>query len=250
MDASHIQEAARLLVEARRTGRLLDGLPPSCRPATVADAEAIQVAVVAALGEAIAGWKVAMLNGEVMGGVVVASRVFPSPATISAGLTPLRGVEAEIAFRFDRDLPPRGQPYDYEEVAKAVTALAALEIVDSRFRDYRNAPLLEKAADCVSNGGFVAGAAQPDWRVLDLAQIGVTLMIDGKPAVRKTGGHPAGDPLLPAVALVNARRTGAGVRAGQFMTTGTYTGLTFVDPGASIAAVFEGIGSAELAFAL
>jgi 2-keto-4-pentenoate hydratase len=249
MDDAAIGQAALMLVEARRTGRLLDGLPPSSRPATVAEAEAIQAAVVAALGEPVAGWKVATLNGEVMGGAIIASRVHASPARIPAGMMPLRGVEAEIAFRFEHDLPPRRQPYEYAEVAEAVTAFAALEIVDSRFLSYRTTALLDRAADCISNGGFVAGTAQPNWRTLDLAQIGVTLMIDGAPAIRKTGGHPAGDPLLPAVALANIRRSGAGVRMGQFMTTGTYTGLTFVEPGATVAAIFDGFGSAELTFA-
>src|SRR5579859_3034127 len=131
MDADAIRQAAALLVEARRTGRLLDGLPPSCHPASVADSEAIQAQVIVALGEAVAGWKVAMLNGELMGGAILAPRVFASPAQVPAGLTPLRGVEAEIAFHFDRDMRPRAAAYDYAEVAASVTALAAIEIVDS-----------------------------------------------------------------------------------------------------------------------
>jgi 2-keto-4-pentenoate hydratase len=248
MDADAIRQAAALLVEARRTGRLLDGLPPSCHPESVAESEAIQAQVIAALGETVAGWKVATLNGALMGGAILAPRIFASPARVPAAFTPLRGVEAEIAFHFDLDMPPREAAYDYAEVAASVTALAAIEIVDSRFRDYRNTPLLDKAADCVSNGGFVAGTLQPAWRSLDLTNVAVTLMIDGKPAVRKIGGHPAGDPLLPAVALVNARRSGAGVRAGQIMTTGTYTGLTFVEPAASVTAIFDGVGSAALQF--
>jgi 2-keto-4-pentenoate hydratase len=248
MDEVAIRQATALLIEARRTGVLLEGLPPACQPATVAEAEAIQASVIAALGEPIAGWKVATLNGEVMGGAILVSRCYQSPVRIAAGSMPLRGIEAEIAFRFDRDMPAREAAYDYAEVVASVTALAAIEIVDSRFRDYRNTPLLDKAADCVSNGGFVAGTLQPDWRSLDLAKVAVTLMIDGKPAVSKIGGHPTGDPLLPAVALVNARRSGAGVRAGQIMTTGTYTGLTFVEPGARVAAIFDGVGSAELQF--
>jgi 2-keto-4-pentenoate hydratase len=248
MDADAIRRAAALLVETRRTGRLLDGLPASCRPVSVAEAEAIQAQVVATLGETVAGWKVATLNGELMGGAILAPRIFASPTRVPAGFTPLRGVEAEIAFRFDRDMPARAAAYDYAEVAEAVTALAAIEIVDSRFRDYRSTPLLDKAADCVSNGGFVAGTLQPNWRSLDLVKLVVTLMIDGKPTISKAGGHPTGDPLLPALALVNARRSGAGVRSGQIMTTGTYTGLTFVAPGATVTAIFDGVGSAELSF--
>src|SRR4051812_23445231 len=123
MDADAIRQAAALLVEARRTGRLLDGLPLSCHPTSVAEAEAIQAAVIAALGESVAGWKVATLNGELMGGAILAPRIFASPARVPAGFAPLRGVEAEIAFRFDRDMLPRVAAYDYAEVATSVTAL-------------------------------------------------------------------------------------------------------------------------------
>jgi 2-keto-4-pentenoate hydratase len=248
MDDAAIREAAALLVEARRSGRLLEALPPQCRVGSVAEAEAIQAAVVAALGEGVIGWKVATLNGALMGGAILASRVFPSPARIRTTLTPLRGVEAEIAFRFDRDLPARERDYGRDEVADAVTAMAAIEVVDSRFRDYRTAPLLDKAADCVSNGAFVAGTLCPGWRALDLVNLAVTLRVDGEVLVEKRGGHPAGDPLAPAIALVNARRSGAGVKTGQIMTTGTYTGLNFVGPSASVSVVFDGVGSAELQF--
>ena len=51
MNPTAIAEAARLFIEARRTGQLLDALPASCRPQTVVDAHAIQEATIAGLGE-------------------------------------------------------------------------------------------------------------------------------------------------------------------------------------------------------
>jgi 2-keto-4-pentenoate hydratase len=134
----------------------------------------------------------------------------------------------------------------YAEVAAAVTAFPAIEIVDSRFRDYRGTPLIERIADCVSNGAFVEGDAQPLWRKFDLSKLDARLEIDGQVVVQRIGGHPAGDPLLPAVDLVNDLRHTTGVRAGLVMTTGTYTGLNFAKPGQRVAAVFDGFGSAEV----
>src|SRR5207248_9278310 len=103
-------------------------------------------------------------------------------------------------------------------------------------------PLSERIADCMSNGAFVVGAAQERWREFELAKLDARLEIDGEVLVRGVGGHPAGDPLLPAVELVNGLRHTTGVRAGQLMTTGTYTGLNFVKPGQRAKAVFEGFG--------
>jgi 2-keto-4-pentenoate hydratase len=247
MNQEAIRQAAALLIEARRTGVLLDGLPSSCRPQDLDDALAIQEATVAALGEDVAGWKVgAPIDGRIVRGALLRSRIIPSGGAIAAANVPLLGVEAEVAFRFDRDLEPRELAYKYAEVAAAVTAFPAIEIVDSRFRDYRGTSLIERIADCVSNGAFVEGAAQLMWTKFDLSRLDARLEIDGKVVVQRIGGHPAGDPLLPAIDLVNDLRRATGVRAGQIMTTGTYTGLNFAKPGQRVSARFEGFGSAEV----
>ena len=247
IDAPDIEGAALLFVDARRAGALLDQLPDACRPRTVDDAHAIQDATVRLLREDVAGWKVgAPMEGQIVRGVLLRSRVMDSGAVLSPTLAPMLGVEAEIAFRFDRDLPARATPYTYAEVAAAVTAFAAIEIVDSRFRDYPNPPLLDRIADCVSNGAFVKGTLQPRWRDFDLSTIEVALVIDGKEIVRRVGGHPASDPLLPAVALVNDCARRDGVKAGKVMTTGTYTGLNHAKPGDRVVAIFEGFGRAEV----
>ena len=210
---------------------------------------AIQDATIEALGEPVRGWKVgAVIDDRVVHGALLGSRVLASPARIEASLVPLQGVEAEVAFRFDRALPPRAAAYSYAEVASCVTAVVAIEIVDSRFRSYRDAPMLDRIGDCVSNGAFITGTAQPRWREFDLAQLAVTLAVDGVPLVQRVGGHPSGDPLLPAITLVNDLRQRDGVAAGLIMTTGTYTGLNFVQPGQTVTVTFDGFGAAEVLF--
>jgi 2-keto-4-pentenoate hydratase len=247
MDQAVIDQAAALLIEARRTGVRLDGFPAPCRPQDLDQAHAIQDATAAGLDEVVAGWKVgAPIDGKIVRGALLQSRIIPSGGSIAAALVPLLGVEAEVAFRFDRALEPRERPYEYAEVAAAVTAFPAIEIVDSRFRDYRGTPLIERIADCASNGAFVIGAAVEEWRKFDLAKLDARLEIDTEVLGRRVGGHSAGDPLLPAVDLVNDLRHTTGVLAGQIMTTGTYTGLNFAKPGQHVTAIFEGFGSANV----
>jgi 2-keto-4-pentenoate hydratase len=244
MDQRAVAQAAELLIAARRTGILLDALPASCRPQTLEDALAIQDATLAALGETVAGWKVALVDGRVVRAPIMASRVFESGAQVKAATMPLLGIEAEIAFRFERDLPP-GE-YSHEDVAAAASAFAAIEIVDSRFRDHQAVSAQERNADFVTNGGFVRGAPAVAWRTLDLANIAVTLTIGGQEIVKRNGGHAAGDPLKPALALANDLP--GGIKAGQFVTTGTYTGLTFAKPGQTVVAEFAGVGMVEVGF--
>jgi len=248
MDTKTIEDAAALFVAARRTGALIDRLPDHCRPGSPLDAMAIQEATVRQLGERVAAWKVTTIDGVLVRGAILASRFFASPARVPARLAPMLGVEAEIAFGFPGGLAARDAAYSYEEVAAAAVALPAIEIVDSRFRDYQGTPVLVRSADCISNGGFVAGTARPDWRSIDLSKLEAVLEIDGKEAVRKSGGHASGDPLLPAVDFANDRRREGGLPAGVIVTTGTYTGLTRAKPGQRVTARFTGFGAAEVLF--
>jgi len=245
MDQGAIAQAAALFVAARRSRKHIDALPAACQPQTLDDAFAIQDAVIAALGETVAGWKVALVDGRVVRGPIFASRVFDSGAKIEAATMPLLGIEGEIAFLFNRDMPS-GKTYSYDDVASAVTAFAAIEVVDSRFATYPDAPPQDKFADFVSNGGFVRGPSAANWRTLDLKNIAVRLTIGGQEVLSRNGGHVAGDPLLPAIALVNDLPNG--VKAGQFITTGTFTGIDYAKPGQAAAVTFANFGTVDAAF--
>jgi 2-keto-4-pentenoate hydratase len=249
MERDALGLAADTIVDLQNRRIRLDCLPPECRPATLAQAHAIQEAAIVKLGEPVAGWKMSVMpDGAVMRGALLPRRVWTSPAHVPASSVPLLGVEAEIAFRLKTGLPPRDAEYDRDEIEQALVALAAIEIVDSRFRSYTDAPPLDRTADFMSNGGFVTGQERPDWRNLDLVTLPVELLVDGKSLVSRTGGHVAGHPVLPAIALINELRKTTGMRAGQILTTGTYTGLNFVQPGQTVTAVFAGFGTVEVTF--
>ena len=158
---------------------------------------------------------------------------------------PLLGMEAEIGFRFLLDAPPRNG-----SVLVRRSRRARGRVSGDRDRRHPLSRLQGDAADrapadCMSNGAYVVGGDRPDWRAFDLSNIPVTLAFGDQVIVQRSGGHTAGDPLKPAVELVNALRASTGVRAGQMMTTGTYTGLNFATPGRRIRAAFEGFGAAE-----
>jgi 2-keto-4-pentenoate hydratase len=248
MDPGALAEAARVLIEARRKGRLAERFPLASRPTDADEADAIQQAVTAGLGERVAGWKVAPSDQYgLLRGALIPSRLFPDAASISASMMPAIGVEAEIAFRCDRDLPPRDEAYEREEVEERVTALVGIEIVNSRFRDSAAIPVIERAADCMSNGGFVIGPARADWRGFDLSALPASLIVNGERIVdRRVGGHVARDPILPLIVLANILRKTTGLFKGQVVTTGTYTGVTPCKIGDQVEGVFEDFGKVSL----
>jgi 2-keto-4-pentenoate hydratase len=249
MDMQQINRAAELLVGARRSGTLLDGLSADATPASVAEGHAIQDAVTASLGKPVGAFKaMAPANGEPTRGVIYADTIHPSPARVPAAEVPQCGVEGEVAFVFRRDLPARSTPYSRDEVAVAVDACAAIELVSSRYRDFASASALVKLADSIANAAFVHATPLAQWRDLDLGKLNVTLTVNGETVLEQTGGHATGDPLGVAVALVNMRREQGGVRAGQFVTCGSYTGLRYLKPGDTCGVSFANLGSASVQF--
>jgi 2-keto-4-pentenoate hydratase len=241
MKTDRINAAATLLADARRSGVRRAPLPAELQPTTIDEGHAIQDATVALLKESIGGWKVGLDKAGVMSRApIFEGDIQTNPGRVEASNANLRGIEAEIAFRFDKDLPARDSDYSRKEVEDAMTAFPAIELLNSRYAEPGPLSTLEKLADRISQGGIVCGTPRADWRSIDFARLEVVLTVDGTDIATGTGTHPVGDPVAPAVALVNALRQTSGVKAGQIMTTGTWTGVNFVGPDSLAVANFDG----------
>lgn len=250
-EESRIIDAADALLDARRTSRFLTDLPANLQPQSLDEAYAIQDRMSAALGD-IGGWKIGAPSPD-------ASPMFaPMPrAWIAATGCMLagerwryRGLEAEIAFLVGTDLPPRAQPYSREEVLAAMASChPAIEILESAFFDPSHAAPLARNADLQVHGGFVWGPAAPNWQSIDFAKEHVLLVVDGVIRVERTGSNTAGDllRLLPWLANEAAARTG-GLRNGQWITTGSWTGNTLASPGSVVEVCFDTAGRVDLRF--
>lgn len=248
MTPQQAEQAAALLATAR-SGEPIPGLPEALRPQSDADAYAIQDAVLDRLGQQIGGWKVGVTpEGGNFCAPIYAAAVHASPATMPARDLHVIGIECEIGFRLNRALPARAQPYTRDEVLASATLHPTIEIVDSRYIDFRSLDRLQVLADNFSNGGLVYGAAASGWEGIDLAHPPITATADGKPFADCTGLR-AGNPIDLLVIAVNhvANRHG-GVTEGTFVTTGTHTGLVFTEPGARIHADYGGLGKVEVSF--
>jgi 2-keto-4-pentenoate hydratase len=244
----HCEEAARLLCGAR-AGPPVHELPQSCKPQSDADAYEIQDAVVRRLGETIGGWKVgaASANSAAFCAPIWMTKIRPSPASFSHAELRLIGIEAELAFRLGRDLPARAAAYDRHEVTEGAALHPAIELVDSRYGDFRSLDRLSILADNFSNGGLVYGAAVPDWEKLDLGQTTITITEDDEPFADSAAGA-ARDPIAALVEFANLMNGRGGTKAGAFVTTGSWTGMVFTKRGTRIVADFGPLGRVEVAF--
>ncbi|HEV2551981.1 MAG TPA: fumarylacetoacetate hydrolase family protein [Stellaceae bacterium] len=247
-----VKALADTLLHARRKREQLGRLSRSFVPASEEEAYAVQAAVVAALG-AVGGWKVGASSptAEPSAAPLLAAGTRPSPARweLPAGVSV--GIEGELAFRFARALPPRGQAYGEDEVWDAIDTLhPAIELVQSRFADPQAADKLALLADNLANYGFCRGAAVPDWRQIDFLRQPVSLDVDGAERVRAIGGNAAGHPRRLLAWLANhCARRGRGLAAGDIVTTGTHTGLITLPAPANVVVHFAGVGEARLTLA-
>ncbi len=248
-----VEQAAELFLQAYRSGQQIEQLPDALTPQSKADAYAIQAVVAKARGsEAISTWKVGAPNidTEPYAAPIFESVVSASPTLIPAEKLHMIGIEVELCYRFNADLPPRAQPYSADEVAAAIEGVyVAIEVVDTRIKQWKTCAEMWKLADNQINAALIIGSGVQDWRGLAPAALAGELVVNGDVLVRGEGCHSVGDPFHLVLWTVNhlAGRTG-GFRKGDVVTTGTWTGMVFVEPGAEVVGRFEGVGEARVSF--
>ncbi|XBH11742.1 fumarylacetoacetate hydrolase family protein [Edaphobacter paludis] len=246
-----MMNAADMLLDARRTNRPLVELPADVRPQTVEEAYLVQDKMSWAY-EAIGGWKVGAPTGdaEPMFAPMPAAWISCSGCEMRGRTHRYRGIEAEIAFLMGEDLPPRNTPYSRDEVLDAIASChPAIEVLETAFIDPMQVARLSMIADLQLHGGFVYGPACPDWQRIDFSQEHVTLAVDGAVRVERTGSNTSGDllRLLPFLANEGAARTG-GLKRGDWITTGSWTGCTVASPGSAVDVQFSTVGKVNLRF--
>jgi 2-keto-4-pentenoate hydratase len=252
---NELMEAANLLLDARRTGTPIADLPEALRPLTQDEAYFVQDQMAEAYEE-IGGWKVGAANPQATPAFAPMPKAWIAASGVQLTSLPggrawrYRGLEAEVAFLMGEDLPPRGTPYTREEVVAAIASChPAIEVLESGLVDPETATPLTKSGDLQMHGGFVYGSAFAEWRSIDFATETVQLTVDGAVRVERVGSNTAGDlmRLLPFLANEGAARTG-GLKRGDWITTGSWTGNEQAVSGSSVVARFGRLGAVTLRF--
>ncbi|MFF6886149.1 2-keto-4-pentenoate hydratase [Streptomyces sp. NPDC012421] len=149
-------------------------------------------------------------------------------------------VEPEIAFLLGAELTPGGDP------AAAVAGVApALEVIDSRYDGFRFS-LPEVIADNTSAAAYATGPwTRPEalGGPRALANLGVVLELDGRPAETGSTAAILGDPLR---ALAAAARLAGPLPAGTVILAGAATAAVPLPPGTHVRATVARLGAVRL----
>ena len=134
-------------------------------------------------------------------------------------------------------------------MADAVAALhVGIELAECRFVHDELFPALPAIlADGAGSGTLLCGPAIDDWRSRDIADQQVVLFRDGERCRTGTARAAMEHPLVPLTWLANELSvTGIGLRAGQWVSTGTLTGMLRPRRGQSFRADYGPFGEVVL----
>ena len=257
------ERAARLLSAGRLRRERLEALPGDVRPCGEGQAYIVQDALHAQLTAAgcgaVVGHKIGCTTPVMQQYLGIpnpcAGGVFESTVRHLTGAFSYEdflhpGVECEMAVTLGADLPPGGAPYDRETAGEAVEALmAAIEVVDDRWTDYRSMDTETLIADDFFGAGCVLGASDTDWRSQDPRSIAGTMWINGRVTGSGTGSDILGHPFEGLAWLANLMaERGLTLRAGEFVLLGSLVETQWVNRGDVVTIELEDLGGATARF--
>ncbi|WP_370500423.1 2-keto-4-pentenoate hydratase [Mycolicibacterium sp. jd] len=179
-------------------------------------------------------------------GVLFADMRVENGTTVPAGRLLQPKVEAEIAFILSADLVD--DLSDDAVRAAAGVAVPAIEIVDSRIRDW-SISIVDTVADNGSSALFVLGEPWIPAADIDFVSRTMQLTEDGATVSHGRGADCLGSPLIALAWLARtARDNGSPLRAGHIVLSGALGPMVPARAGSTYRAEIDGIGSVAVSF--
>ena len=223
------------------------------------DAYAIQDRILArklARGARVVGYKAGLTSHAKMKQMNVTDPVFgflvdefvvPEGAEIKVSDLIHPKVEPEICFITRTELKGPGCHIGAVLAASDVV-LPGIEVIDSRYRDFKF-DLKSVVADNTSASRFVVGGRIASARDVDLRTLGVVLEKNGEPVAMGAGAAVLGHPAAAVAMLVNhLGRRGQSLPAGSLVLSGGITEAVAVQAGDNVTLRIQNLGSVSVRF--
>ena len=259
LNASTLDQLADLLencqLQAKDTLKITDTHPNMDWD----DAYAIQDRILArklARGARVVGYKAGLTSHAKMKQMGVTDPVFgflvdefvvPEGAEIKVSDLIHPKVEPEICFITRTELKGPGCHIGAVLAASDVV-LPGIEVIDSRYRDFKF-DLKSVVADNTSAARFVVGGRIASAREVDLRTLGVVLEKNGQPVAMGAGAAVLGHPAAAVAMLVNhLGRRGQSLPAGSLVLSGAITEPVAVQAGNNVTLRIQNLGSVSVRF--
>jgi len=244
---------AKALYEARRNRVPIAPFTDDDPSLGMADGYAVQAELVKLLladGDTVVGYKAGLTSkpmqtmlgvGQPDYGPVLGSTIYSDGDEISVSRFIQPKLEAEIVFVLAEEL--RGPGVTVADARRAVSGIAAaMEIVDSRFADWR-IKLCDTVADLASNGAVAMSGRLVPLDGIDPRLIGMVLARDGELVDTGAGAAALGDPAAVVAWLANTLGAdGIALEPGHLVMTGALHAAVPMKAGESYTAEFDRLG--------
>jgi 2-oxo-3-hexenedioate decarboxylase len=251
---TEVNGIAELLDEAARQRRPTQQLAARGLSLTLPEAYAVQAELIRRRerrGEQLVGIKMGFTSdakrkqmgiADLIWGRLTDAMCLRSGASTSLAAYIHPRIEPEVAFRLSK--PLRGE-VTRAQAAAAVEAVApALEIIDSRYRDFRFS-LADVVADNSSSAAVVIGEWQP--APANLGALGIQMSFDDRPVQHGSTAAVMGDPLLSLVAAARlAGESGVTLAPGWLVMAGGATAAESLTGPTRVRAEVEALGGVEI----
>jgi 2-oxo-3-hexenedioate decarboxylase len=258
LSASIISELADIVDRAQTTANEIVKLTDAHPAMTVADGYAVQDELLRrwqAAGRTLAGYKGGLTSKAKMDqmgvnvpafGLLIADTCIPDGGSVDSKQLIHPKVEAEIAFVTAKELS--GDVSIDEVLAATDFVMPAIEVIDSRFKDFKF-DLPSVIADNTSAARYVVGGAPRRPAGLDLRLLGVVMERNGELVGSAAGAAVMGHPAASVAALVRwLGDAGKALPAGSLVMTGGVTEAVAVKAGDHVTARVQHLGTVGIRF--
>ena len=256
MRADEVETVADRLHRAEREGRPVDPITDEYPRFGMEDAYRVQEAVVrhrTEEGEVVVGAKLGFTSLAMRRalGVDEPNHGWLTDAMLlDGGALPWGNlihpkVEPEVGFLLGRELAGGGATVS-DVLAATDSVFLCLEVVDSRFREYRFR-VQDNTADNSSAARVLVGGRAVRPGAVDLATLGVVLWADGKVVATAAGGAVMGHPARAVAWLARSlARTERALAPGTLVLSGGLTAPFDLDPGRTVSAEAGELGDVTM----
>jgi len=260
-DTKRWKRAAEHIVRQRLALTPIEPLSPRSRPQDEAQGYALQAEVNRLLSKSglgrVVGHKIGCTTSVMQAFLGIpnpcAGDIFEETVRYGSATVPRSGfiklgIECEIAVELGRNVFPSDGPFTRDTIAPAVHAvMAAMEIVDDRYRNYGELGVPTLIGDDFFDSGCILGEPVTEWRDLDLSALAGATWVNGKEIGRGTGGLIMGHPFDALAWLARSRAArGMGLKQGEFVLLGSVVETKWLNAGDVARIEIESLGSAAL----
>ncbi len=154
-------------------------------------------------------------------------------------------IEPEVAFLFNKDL--EGIVTREEVLAACEAVCPCMEILDSRYQQFKYFSMEDVISDNSSSSQFILGNWVKEFRSVDLGNLKMEMFVNGELSQSGNSSAISGDPIISIIQQCEllAKRNQK-IHAGQFVLAGAATAAVQLMPGMEIELKVESLGNVSI----